>query len=171
MFAFVLGTSPVFLALGIAAVKLLEKKLFSYVAAAVIIYFGLLSINGGIALSGSPYTFQNFYRAATGGIRAYAQEGVATIDANGNQQATIYVTSSGYSSMVRKLKVGVPVDLSLVANGARGCVRSFIIPSMSLSSILPEDGTKTLAFTPMKTGTLTYSCGMGMYFGSFEVIP
>ncbi len=171
MFAFVLGTSPVFLALGVAAVKLLEKKLFSYVAAGIIVYFGLLSINGGIALSGSPYTFQNLYKAATGGFTAYAEAGTAPIDASGNQDATIYVTASGYSSMVKKLKVGVPVNLSLVSNNAAGCVRSFVIPSLSLSAILPENGTKELAFTPMKAGTLMYSCGMGMYFGSFEVIP
>ena len=169
MFAFVLGTSPVFLALGVAAVKLLEKKLFSYVAAGVIVYFGLLSINGGIALSGSPYTFQNFYKAAVGGYTYTGQGQVAGIQ-NGSQDATIYVTGSGYSSNVKKLKVGVPVNLSLIAQGARGCVRAFMIPSMGVSQILPENGTKTLAFTPTKTGTLTYSCSMGMYTGSFEVI-
>lgn len=171
MFAFILGTSPVFLALGVAAVKLLEKKLFSYVAASVIVYFGLLAINGGIALSGSPYTFGNFYRAATSDFRAYAQAGQATIDANGNQEATIYVSSSGYSSMVKKLKVGVPVELSLVASGAQGCARSFLIPSMNIAQVIPESGTKVLAFTPMKTGILTYSCSMGMFTGSFDVIP
>lgn len=171
MFAFVLGTSPVFFALGVAAVKLLQNQIFSYVAAGIIAVFAMLSLNGGIALTGSPYTLQNFYKAATGGMTAYADGSLATIESNGNQQATVYVSDTGYSSMTKRLKVGVPVDLSLVASGARGCARAFIIPSMNVSQILPENGTKTLAFTPMKTGTLTYSCSMGMYTGSFEVIP
>ncbi len=172
MAAFTLGTSPVFLALGMTAAELLKRKLFSYVAATLIVIFGVLSINGGVALTGSIYTLQNFYKVAIGDLAVFAKNGeVAGVASDGTQQATIYVTDRGYSSMVKKLKVGVPVNLSLVTSGAQGCVRAFIIPSMNVAQVLPETGTKVLAFTPMKTGTLTYSCSMGMYTGSFEVIP
>jgi len=171
MFAFTLGTSPVFLALGVTAVKLLEKKLFSYVAAAVIVYFGVLSINGGIALSGSPYTLQNFYKAAIGSGPTVQGGQVAGVTNSGTQQATIYVATGGYTSPVKKLKVGVPVELSLVSTNTTGCARSFVIPSLGVSKIVPETGTETLTFIPAKTGTLAYTCGMGMYTGSFEVIP
>jgi sulfite exporter TauE/SafE len=47
MFAFILGTTPVFFALGATVVELLQKKVFSYVAAGVIAIFAVLSINGG----------------------------------------------------------------------------------------------------------------------------
>ncbi len=171
MFAFTLGTSPVFLALGVAAVKLLEKKIFAYVAAGVIVYFGVLSINGGVALTGSPYTLQNFYKAATSSMSTAQAGQVAGVTSNGTQQATIYVSDRGYSSPVKKLKVGVPVELSLITNQVRSCAKSFVIPSLGVSKILPETGTEVLTFTPTQTGKLAYTCGMGMYTGSFDVTP
>ncbi|MBI2404592.1 sulfite exporter TauE/SafE family protein [Candidatus Gottesmanbacteria bacterium] len=171
MFAFTLGTSPVFLALGVAAVELLKRKVFAYVAAGVIVYFSVLAINGGVALTGSPYTLQNFYRAATSDMTAYAKGGQVAGIASGVQRATISVSDRVYSSMVRKLKVGVPVELSLTTNQVNGCTRSFVIPSLSIAKVLPETGIEVVAFTPMKTGTLAYTCGMGMYTGTFEVIP
>ncbi len=171
MFAFTLGTSPVFLTLGVAAAELLKRKFFAYVAAAVIVYFGVLSVNGGIALTGSPYTLQNFYKAATSSMPPAQAGQVAGVTSNGTQQATIYVSDRGYSSPVKKLKVGVPVELSLITNQVRSCAKSFVIPSLGVSKILPETGTEVLAFTPKQTGKLAYTCGMGMYTGSFEVIP
>ncbi len=171
MFAFTLGTSPVFLALGVAAAELLKRKFFAYVAASVIVYFGILSINGGVALTGSPYTFQNFYKAATSSTPTAQAGQVAGVTSNGTQQATIYVATGGYTSPVKKLKVGVPVELSLITNQVRSCAKSFVIPSLGVSKILPETGTEVLTFTPTQTGKLAYTCGMGMYTGSFEVIP
>lgn len=171
LFAFTLGTSPVFLALGVAASELLKRKVFAYVAAGIIVSFGVLSINGGIALSGSPYTIQNFYKAATSDMKAFAKTGQVAGIQNGMQQATIYVSNNGYSSMVKKFRVGVPVELSLTTSQVGGCTRSFVIPSLTISKVLPETGTEVITFTPMQTGTLAYTCGMGMYTGSFEIIP
>ena len=64
MFAFVLGTSPVFFVLGASVVELLKHKAFSFADAGVIAVFAILSINGGLGLRGSFYTLQNLYKAA-----------------------------------------------------------------------------------------------------------
>ena len=61
MFAFVLGTSPIFFAIGIASGELFKKKAFDYIAAAFIFVIGILSINSGQILRGSVHTLQNYY--------------------------------------------------------------------------------------------------------------
>jgi uncharacterized protein len=165
--AFVVGTSPVFFALGAAFVALLEKKLFVYIAAIVVVGFGLLTLNGGLALVGSPYTFQNLYRAA---VTPIGQTGThAIVGDDGVQDVTITVKSNGYTSDTQVLKAGVPVRLHLVTDGVGGCARAFTIPNENISKVLPATGEEIVTFTPQKTGNLTYSCSMGMYTGMFQV--
>ncbi len=173
MFSFVLGTSPIFFALGVSVMELLRRKAFAYVAGLIVAAFGILSINGGIALRGSIFTLQNFVRAATTDVKSLTlQKGqVAGISNDGKQNVTIHVTNAGYYSSVKSLKVGIPVKLSLFTNNTSGCTRAFTIPDFNISKVLPATGTEAVEFTPMKTGTLAYACGMGMYTGSFEVIP
>lgn len=169
MFAFTLGTTPIFVAAGAAAVKLLEKKLFAGIAAGVIAILGVLSINTGQVLRGANHTLQNYWLMATtdfsnkGGI-------VAGVNAEGKQEVIINVTSASYSASATTLKAGVPVRLTLNTNNVAGCTRAFTIPSLNMSKILPATGTETVEFTPNKTGTLAYTCSMGMYGGSFTVV-
>lgn len=174
MFAFVLGTSPLFFTLGLTVGKLLERQIFARIAAGIILLFGLFSLNGGIALTGSIYTLNNFYKAATmdiGKLIAVRAGEVAGITTGGKQYASIYVRSSGYTANVKKLKIGIPVELTLVTENTKGCTRAFTIPDYNISQVLPESGTKKVEFTPMKTGRLAYVCGMGMFSDSFDVIP
>jgi sulfite exporter TauE/SafE len=165
MAAFILGTSPVFFALGATVVELLQKKAFSYAAAAIIGVFAVLSINGGIGLTGSPYTLQNYWRAAT---NSYTAGSVAPI-VNGVQNVTIQVTSRGYTSAVQTLRANVPVRLTLATRDVLGCSRAFTIPDLGISKVLPATGDEVIEFTPAKTGVLAYSCSMGMYTGQFYV--
>ncbi|MCX6791468.1 MAG: sulfite exporter TauE/SafE family protein [Candidatus Gottesmanbacteria bacterium] len=165
LFAFILGTSPVFFVLGATVVELLQKKVFSYAAAAIIAVFAVISINGGLGLTGSPYTLQNYYRAATGEVGTGNSASVI----GGVQDVSITVRSNGYTASATTIKRGVPVRLTLVTDNTQGCVRAFTIPEFNISKVLPVTGTETLEFTPQKTGRLAYSCSMGMYTGAFTV--
>ncbi len=169
MAAFVLGTGPVFLALGATIVELLQKKIFSYAAAAIVGLFAVLSVNGGIGLTGSPYTLQNFYKVATTPWDTLTSGGTIAPITNGIQQVTIDVGSRGYTASATTLKKGVPVRLTMVTHGSLGCSRAFTIPEFNISKVLPLSGTDTIDFTPQKSGTLVYSCSMGMYTGQFTV--
>lgn len=174
MGAFILGTSPIFLFLGATVFELLKRKAFSYIAAAVVVGFALLSINGGIGLTGSFYTLSNVYKAATISLDqlAYAKVGtVAGVSSDGVQQVTINVKSNGYSADTTILKVGVPVRLRLIADAAKGCARAFTIPGLGISKILPVNGQEEIVFTPKNPGPLAFACSMGMYTGLFTVIP
>ena len=160
MFFFVLGTSPVFFLIGLAAVELLKNKLFSYVAAIFIAVMGILAINSGQLLRGSVHTLQNYYSVIF----------EKNIEIKIGNQINIVVTDSGYRADINTLKVGVPVKLTLITNNVRGCARAFTIPEFNLFKMLPTDGKEIVEFTPTKIGTLTYTCSMGMYTGSFNVV-
>lgn len=171
MAAFILGTSPIFFALGASVVELLKRPVFSYAAAGVIAVFALLSINGGLGLIGSFYTFGNIVRAATMTVDEIARSrGTVAGTNDGVQNVTIRVQSNGYQPSATTLKRGIPVKLELITNNVAGCTRAFTIPEYDVSKVLPETGREEIVFTPMKTGRLAYSCGMGMYTGSFNVV-
>ncbi len=174
MFAFVLGTSPIFFALGAAVLELLKRKIFIYAAAAVVVVFAFLSVNGGLGLMGSFYTLQNIYRAAMTPIDQLAYSGgeVAGVSiVNGVQDVTIDVYKNGYGPSSSTLKAGVPVRLTLRTDKVQSCTRAFTIPEYRIVKVLPETGEEIIEFTPTKTGRLVYTCSMGMFTGSFNVIP
>jgi uncharacterized protein len=170
MFAFILGTSPVFFALGAAFLELLQQKAFVYIAGTILIIFGILSINGGLGIMGSIYTIQNFYRAATTDISSYSDlSGLAPVQ-NGIQVVEITVGIRGYTATATKLRVGIPVRLTLTTKNIWSCSRAFVIPDINYYKILPDTGQEVVEFTPTKTGALPYTCSMGMYSGMFTVI-
>lgn len=172
MFAFTLGTSPIFFAMGLTIVELLKRKVFVYPASFAIVVFGLISINGGQVLRGSVHTLQNYGVALKSII---SSEGMvkgasAKFDKEGRQQVSLNVTDHGYSSDTTTLKSGIPVKMTFLSKNVTSCAKSFLIPSLGISKILPENGTSEIEFTPTKLGALSYTCGMGMYTGQFIVI-
>lgn len=160
LFAFMLGTSPVFFAIGIASSELFKKKAFNYIAAAFIFVIGIVSINSGQILRGSVHTLQNYYSVIVGNQQTSKIGNVVNIE----------ITNRGYKSDVNTLKLGVPVKLILKTSNVTSCARAFTIPDLNYFKILPATGTGTVEFTPTKLGNLTYTCSMGMYSGSFTVI-
>lgn len=169
MFAFTLGTSPLFAVLGMGASKLLEKKAFVYAASAVIVAVALVSINTGQVLRGSVHTAQNYWSAIARSENQRLSV-VAGVSAEGFQEVTMEVDQYGYRPSANTLHVGVPVRLTLKTNEAYGCSLAFTMPSVNVSAILLPTDEKTVEFTPNKRGRLVYSCTMGMYSGEFEVI-
>lgn len=160
LFAFVLGTSPVFFAIGIASSELFKKKAFNYIAAAFIFVIGIISINSGQVLRGSVHTLQNYYSVIVGSQQTSKVGNVVNIK----------VTNGGYRADVNTLKLGVPVKLILTTSNVTSCARAFTIPDLNYFKILPATGTETIEFTPNKLGRMTYTCSMGMYSGSFTVV-
>jgi hypothetical protein len=166
--AFILGTTPVFYLLGVASEKILSIKPLKIFAILVMIYLGLTAINSGQLLRGSVHTFQNYKTAILGSDPENLQG--PTLQENGKQIVTINVKNSGYEATTNKLKIGVPVKLILKTNKTTGCSRAFTIPEYNISKVLPNTGTEVIEFTPTKLGRLTYTCSMGMYSGSFNVV-
>lgn len=167
LFAFTLGASPVFFILGIAASQLMKQKVFVYATSSLIIVLGIMSVNAGQGLRGSFHTLQNYWTVMTTNPSV---KGTAAQINEGKQEVHIKVTTGGYQSDATVLKRGVPVKLVLNSENVVGCSKAFTIPSLKIAKQLPTNGTEEIEFTPTETGRLAFSCSMGMYTGSFQVI-
>lgn len=167
--AYVIGTTPIFFALGLASEKVLSIKPLKIVAVSLIAFMGLFSINTGQILRGSNHTFQNYWKVIFESNNSQVL-GTSAKVTNGKQEVIINVNNTSYESSVSTLKVGIPVKITLKTNNTRGCSRAFTVPEYNISKVLPSTGTEVVEFTPTKTGRLTYSCSMGMYTGYFNVV-
>lgn len=165
---FTLGTIPTFLFFGLALAKSqnIFQANFSKILGTALTLMSLYTINSGIALTGSVYTFQNFYSVAT---KQNLQGGTAVLGSS-SQVATLNVSDAGYTPNNITLKKDVPVTLNLITDHVENCSRSFTIPSLNIEKLLPETGTTTIEFTPKKEGLLAFACSMGMYTGNFNVV-
>ena len=80
----------------------------------------------------------------------------------------IEITAKGGYIPERSIaKAGIPSILRFNTNGTFDCSSSVRIPSMNLFKMLPQSGTTDIDLGIQKTGTLSGSCGMGMY--PFEI--
>ncbi len=73
----------------------------------------------------------------------------------------------GYMPRVSTAKAGVPTIVRFDTNGTFDCSASVRIPSLGISEVLPNSGSKDIDLGTQKIGTLQGTCGMGMY--PFEV--
>lgn len=176
MAVFVLGTTPLFAALGYAARKAATAwrgRLAAATGVAVVV-MGLFTFNGGLELAGSPLAVSHLFRTTTDTTTASANAAApgaggtvvagATV-AGGRQTITIVASSDGYTENVAA-KAGVPTTLVVRSEHAQGCIRSFTIPVRNLQMILPASGDTRIELGALPAGSLDYVCGMGMYSGT-----
>jgi uncharacterized protein len=178
LFFFVLGTSPLFALLGIATAKLSEtyRKSFLKIAAFTLIFLGLSSFNGILTVLNSPVTFQTLFQPITyffsderfDKSEIKAQTGLQTND--GVQQVLIQVKGTGYLPNVVQVKAGVPVQLTIQTKDTYSCAGSFILNAFDIQLQLGPTDRKTVIFLPTQKGKYQFSCSMGMYTGTLEVL-
>ncbi|HBB76350.1 MAG: hypothetical protein A2186_03150 [Candidatus Levybacteria bacterium RIFOXYA1_FULL_41_10] len=174
MGAFVLGTIPVFLGVGVITSILGDnfRTRFLRIAAIAIFYLGLTSINGSLVAAGSPVSSNSIKEGTQSVISIFTvNSSNQNMNITTTQNPEIYVTSGGYSPNYIRVKKGLPVALKLIGKDAYSCASAFRIPSLGLSATLegPND-IKVVKFTPQKSGRISFSCSMGMYTGVIEVI-
>jgi len=169
MGAFVLGTGPLFLGLGaiVTGAQSAFRSLFIKLASVGIAVMAIWTFSGALALSGHPVNLGSVagdvYCTLT-----FCSSASAAAPVN---HATIEILSSGYRSDASVLKAGSRVTLTLKNTAAGGCVQAFTIPALGISQVVPPGTTKDIQITvPQKTGTLAYTCAMGMYSGEFSVV-
>jgi len=165
MFSFVLGTSPLFLAVGWLTTKLSESfrtKFFKF-AAVLVIFIAFTSLNGALVLAGSKYSFDHW-------VWAFKQTFLNPPVFAASNDVIINVQNNGYTPRNFSVKVNQPVNLKLITQGTYSCASVFTIPSLNITKVLPPVGTSDVTFTPTKTGLLSFACGMGMYTGTINVV-
>lgn len=159
--SFVLGTSPIFFGLGVITAKLSDsfRKTFFKLAAVIIIIIGASTVYNSWALAGLPIL--------TFGTNEQVQQ---TNTEPTKQDYQIKILNGGYDPSYVRVKKGLPVKLTLVSNNVYSCSLAFRIPSEGISVNLKPTDTQVVEFTPSQAGLITYSCSMGMYRGTIEVV-
>lgn len=195
MAAFTLGASPVFFTLAYLATRLggaLEARVLKVAAIAVLV-LGLISVNTGLNLLGSPLSLNNVARALLPAAAAPTTTGFVTdlsaiecdpkltsCAANGGASTesgqadtentiTVRALNDGYFPASTRAKAGQPVRLDLVTDKTYSCAQAFVIPALRIERLLPPSGVTSIDLPPQKAGSvLRFTCSMGMYGGQIR---
>lgn len=166
--SFALGTAPMLLALGAASTSLKGRAgyWFFRFSGALVITLGLMNVKSGLLLSGVTLPSISF------GVPAVlADANDPNVKFNGKEQviAMRITANPPYSpSDHYTVKAGIPVRMEISGKGT-GCRTIFTIPKVNVSTPLNKD-LNIVTFTPQKPGRLVFSCSMGMYSGTIDVI-
>lgn len=167
MFAFTLGTSPVFFIVAYLATELgakLEKFFMRFVAITVLI-LGIITLDGGLNLMGSPLSFQNLTRNWFPSRSESNPVADAPQPASGDE-LILNVKNSGYFPTTLKAPANKDLTLNLVTDETYSCARDFVIPALNYYELLPDTGTVQVTIPAQEAGsTLFFTCSMGMYTG------
>jgi uncharacterized protein len=171
MFFFVLGTSPVFFALVYLAMKLssLMEKYFVRIVALALVVLGLISLNSGLNLVGSPVTFDYVVQAAGGAWnRVVSGSQPEALPSHESLKSDIILEArdNGYFPGTLYAPADVPVKLHLVTHNTTACDRDFTIPTLNIEVLLDQTGESVVDLPAQAAGyKLHFSCSMGMYTG------
>jgi len=166
MFAFILGTSPVFFAVAYLAMKLgarLEKWFMRFVAV-LLLGLGLVSVNSGLTLMGSPLSVTNMFQT----VKIAQTELASVLPMPQSDGVTLYLSAgnSGYTPRLLHARADTSITLNLVTDQTYSCARAFVIPALGVEKLLPSTGTETIPIPAQAAGTVMhFTCSMGMYTG------
>ncbi|MDO8648879.1 MAG: sulfite exporter TauE/SafE family protein [Candidatus Peregrinibacteria bacterium] len=163
MAAFAIGTAPGLLGIGglTSIVHGLGAKIFFKTAGLLVVAFAIFNLTNGYRMTGwEPFWEMQGNRVPT--------QTTSTVE-EGVQIVRMLQTARGYEPNAFVVKRGVPVRWIVNATDPNSCAASINFPAFSLSKYL-SPGENIIEFTPLQTGTLRFSCSMGMYPGSFTVI-
>jgi len=166
MMLFSLGTVP--LMFGLGALSTILTKKFTHrmmtVSAGLVMILGIFMFSNGMALSGFSVPFIS--NALT---KSTSSAGTATAEIiEGVQLVTTTLSSGGYEPI--NVQAGIPVQWNIQATPEtiNGCNNRIIIPEYNIEKRL-EPGDNMIEFTPKESGTVPFSCWMGMIRSQISV--
>lgn len=172
MFVFVLGTSPVFLLLGLLTIRLgtFLKRNFAKAAAYILILFSLFNLDAALALANSPFTIRMAVNRVYC-IVSFCDPSTGSGQALPVTEQVIKFSTTGYSPSRFAVRKGERVTLHLVNENASGCIQSFTISSLGIQKIvLPNESVDISFVAPSEPGRINFTCSQGFYPGVIEVI-
>jgi sulfite exporter TauE/SafE len=169
MMVFVLGTAPMFAVFGFVTQRYVSpnNRVLSNSLAAVVLVIGLVTINAGLVVLGSPLTAQKIADGVFHKNSAPAAPAPTLV--NGVQTIRIAAKSDGYSPSTVNAKAGVPTTLVFTTKDTISCIVATVIPKLNKSVQLPMNGETKLDLGILTAGEIPYSCSMGMYTGTIIV--
>lgn len=162
--AFTLGTVPLFLLFGLTASKLNGKyaKWMQKVIATILLVLAGYTILTSLRLFGINPQLLPVSTTNTKGV-------LSTKTDTKLQTVEITLTDGGYKPQRIVIEKGIPVEVTVINEEARGCIQSFVIPELKVREVVPLGKSIKIRFTPQRSGKIGFTCSMGMYYGEFLV--
>lgn len=163
MGVFALGTLPVLVGLSLfGSIASIKNRSLQLATGGMLALFAVAQIDGGLTVLGSPATIGGAVASMTGAFS------VAPVQAE-EQIVSMRVAYGAFSPNRFILKRGVPVRWEIDGVDISGCANTIVSPTLGVNQSLVL-GMNTIRFTPVRTGTIPFSCSMGMIRGSFQVV-
>lgn len=159
MGVFALGTAPGLLGVGglTSVVKGAVARYFFKGAGVVVAMLAVFNISNGLNLLGINL------------LETPKVLGKQTI-VDGVQEIYMVQDGDGYTPNYFTITQGIPVRWIITSKNINTCASSIISNKLGIRQGLRK-GENIIEFTPTEVGTMRFSCTMGMYNGSFNVLP
>ena len=169
MGVFALGTTPGLLGIGglTSFIKGAWSKFFFKSAGIVVIYLSLMNFSGGLTLLGINVNLGSLIGSIDTQKPGKVSPGVTNL--GDVQEVRMTQNNTGYVPNNFIIQKGIPVRWIINSTSAFSCASSLISPQLGIRTNL-NLGENIIEFTPQQTGTITFSCSMGMYSGFFKVV-
>lgn len=167
MLVFALGTLPALLGLSLVSsvAQGTFARIFFKFSGAVVVLLAVINLQSGLVLTGV-----DLPELLPGGSRAQATaDPNVTIDKNGQQIISMYVTDQGYSPASFTIAAGKPTWVYAVSpKGVTNCASMLTAPAYGMS-IAIKQGENWLGPIPAPKKDFTLACSMGMFKARIHV--
>ena len=167
MGVFALGTTPGLLGVGglTAAIKAKGGEMFYKTVGVIVILLALFNLSNGLNLLGiNPDVLGMITNSRSAGNTVDSLLGDDNV-----QTVNMTQTTFGYKPNNFTIKKGIPVRWIINSQDGNSCASSLVSEELGVRQILKQ-GENIIEFTPDKVGIIRFSCSMGMYTGSFNVV-
>ena len=168
MLGFGLGTVPLMLGFGTVSSMLgdVMKRRMQAVAAIVVVVLGMVMVDRGAMVLGSPVTFTSIAAAATwsGSPDARFARG-----ADGVVEIPVTIRDTQYQPSTLALPAGQPVRLVVDRQEDVACSSQLAIPQLGVLADLRPNAKTVVDVPAAAVGRYTLTCGMGMMSGTLDV--
>lgn len=167
MGVFALGTAPGLLSVGglTSVIKGIFARRFFKFSGLLVIFLALFNISNGYNLTG----WQLGLNSDAKNVPSVPVNDPNVKLENGVQVVKMTEGPSGYSPNKFTIRKGVPVKWVVDATAPFSCASSLMVSKLGIRKSLTA-GENTIEFTPTETGSIPFSCSMGMYTGVFMVV-
>ena len=165
MGVFAIGTAPGLLGIGglTSVVKGANAKLFFKFAGLVVIFMAIFNISNGLNLSG--IDVNAFLKPK---VNSVINDPNVKVE-NGVQIVRMTQTANGYSPNSFTIRKNIPVKWIVTSENAFSCAASIVSEKLGIRKNL-QAGENIIEFTPTEEGLVRFTCSMGMYSGSFNIV-
>jgi sulfite exporter TauE/SafE len=172
MLGFGLGTMPLMLGFGAVSGMLGAKfkKNMMVVAAVFVMVLGLVMLDRGAMLVGSPVTSASIKTAFAGTpAPAGPAEGGYTVGADGVVEVPLVIENVQFVPAALSIPADKPVRLIVDRRESNACSAQLAVPQLGVLVDLKDNATTIVDIPASKAGSYTLTCGMGMMAGTLSV--